>query len=113
MALTPTQEKLQFQQGKDIETILKDALESRRGQKHLIARVAFDLGLTDATVYQWCREFGINIDEYRRQTVDAEKAGQESRAMTHELTHSPESPVPDCEWCREARERVLAEGASE
>ena len=43
------------------------------------------------------------------------QAGQEaeSRAMTHELSHSQESPVPDCEWCREARERVLAEGASE
>ena len=66
MPLTPTQEKLQFQQGKDIETILKDALESRRAQKRMVARVALDLGLTDATVYQWCREFGIDIDDYRR-----------------------------------------------
>ena len=40
------------------------------------------------------------------------RAGQdaESRAMTHELTHSPESPVPGCEWCQESHERVLAEG---
>ena len=65
MPLTPTQEKLQFQQGKDIETILKDALESRRAQKHMVARAALDLELTDATVYQWCREFGIDIDDYR------------------------------------------------
>ena len=64
MALTPTQEKLEVQKGKDIRTVVAEALESRRGEKHMVARVAFDLGLTDATVYQWCREFGI--DEYRR-----------------------------------------------
>ena len=66
MPLTPTQEKLEAQKGKDVRTIVLEALEARRGQKHLIARVAFDLGLTDATVYQWCREFGVNIDDYRR-----------------------------------------------
>ena len=71
MALTPTQEKLEAQKGKNVRSILIEAMETRRGQKHMIARVAFDLGLTDATVYQWCREFNIDIDEYRRQEVGA------------------------------------------
>ena len=65
MALTPTQEKLQVQLGKDIRTVLQDALEFRRAQKHMVARVALDLGLTDATVYQWCRELGIDVEKYR------------------------------------------------
>ena len=66
MTLTPTQEKLEAQLGKDIKTILQDALEARRGQKHMVAVAALDLGLTDATFYQWCREFRIDMDEYRR-----------------------------------------------
>ena len=28
--------------------------------------VAVDLEVTDATVYRWCEELGIDIDEYRR-----------------------------------------------
>ena len=86
MTLTPTQEKLEAQLGKDIKTILQEALEARRAQKHMVTIAAMDLGVTDATVYQWCREFGIDIDEYRRPAPDAEKAAEE------------------------ARERVLAEG---
>ena len=46
--------------------MLTDALETRRGQTHLAARAALDLGLTNATIYQWCREFGIDIEPYRR-----------------------------------------------
>ena len=75
MALTTTQEKLQAQMGRDIQSVLMEALETRRGQTHLVARAALDLGLTDATLYQWCREFGINIDEYRR-SVDAAGRGE-------------------------------------
>ena len=65
MNKTPTQEKLEAQQGKDIGEVLRSALSIRRGQKHMVALAALDLGLTDATVYQWCREFSIDIDEYR------------------------------------------------
>ena len=36
----------------------------------MVTLAAIDLGVTDATLYQWCREFGIDIDEYRR-PVDA------------------------------------------
>ncbi len=30
--------------------------------------VAVDLEVADATVYRWCEELGIDIDEYRRAT---------------------------------------------
>ena len=76
MAKTPTQEKLEAQQGKDIEQILHEALEARRGQKHMVTIAAFALGVTDATFYQWCREFGINIDDYRRPAEDEEARQQ-------------------------------------
>ena len=66
MSKTPTQEKLEAQRGGDIAQILREALEGRRDQKHMVTIAAMDLGVTDATLYQWCREFGIDIDEYRR-----------------------------------------------
>ena len=66
MTKTPTQEKLEAQRGK----IVRDALEERRGQKHMVTIAAMDLGVTDATLYQWCREVGVDIDEYRRASVE-------------------------------------------
>ena len=75
MALTILQEKLEVQFGKDIRSVLVDALEARRGQTHFVARAALDLGITNATVYQWCREFGINIEPYRRPLADPDPAG--------------------------------------
>ncbi len=70
MALTPTQEKLEAQKGKAIAEVLREALDARRGQKHMVVLAAMDLGLVDATFYQWCREFGIDIDDYRRLAGD-------------------------------------------
>ena len=66
MARTATQEKLEAQRGKDIAELLRDALEEHRGAKHMVTLAALSLGLADATFYQWCREFGVNIDDYRR-----------------------------------------------
>ena len=66
MSKTPMQERLEAQRGRDIAQILREALEGRRGQKHMVTIAAMELGVTDATLYQWCREFGINVDEYRR-----------------------------------------------
>ena len=79
MTKTPMQEKLEAQRGKDIAEVLRDALETRRGQKHMVTIAAMELGVTDATLYQWCREFGIDINDYRRPTMGAEKAAQEAR----------------------------------
>ena len=72
MALTPTQEKLEAQKGKGIADVLRSALEARRCQKHMVTLASIDLGVTDATFYQWCREFNINTDEYRRPAQDVE-----------------------------------------
>ena len=69
MSKTPTQEKLEAQRGKDIAEIVRDALEERRGQKHMVTFTAMDLGVTDAALYQWCREVRVDIDEYRRPAV--------------------------------------------
>ena len=68
MARTATQEKLEAQKGKDIIELLRDSLEGHRGQKHMVTLAALDLGLADATFYQWCRELAIDIDDYRRAT---------------------------------------------
>ena len=69
MAKTPTQEKLEAQRSNGIADILREALEGRRGQKQMVTIAAMDLGVTGATLYQWCREFGIDIDDYRRAAV--------------------------------------------
>ncbi len=66
MPKTPTQEKLEAQRSKGMADILREALDGRRCQKHMVTIAAMDLGVTDATLCQWCREFGIDIDEYRR-----------------------------------------------
>ena len=66
MARTLLQEKLELQHGKPIDEVLRDALENRRGHKGLPYLAAADVGISDGTLYWWCREFGIDIDEYRR-----------------------------------------------
>ena len=74
MFKTPTQEKLEAQRSKGMADILREGLEGRRGQKHMVTMAAMDLGVTDATLYQWCREFGIDINEYRRAAVWEEES---------------------------------------
>ena len=66
MAKTLLQEKLEHQHGKSIEEILRGALQSHRGRKGLPILIAAELGISDGTLYWWCRELGIDIDEYRR-----------------------------------------------
>ena len=75
MTKTPMQEKLEAQRGKDIAEVLRDALETRRGQKHMVTIAAMELGVTDATLYQWCRGFGIDINDYRWPTMGAGEGG--------------------------------------
>lgn len=66
MNKTPTQEKLEAQRHKDIKDIVMGALEKYRGQqKHLAALAAIELDISDAALYRWCRDLGINIDDYR------------------------------------------------
>ena len=74
MERTLLQEKLELQRGKPIQDLLREALEAYRGHKGLPYLVAADIGISDGTLYQWCREFGIDIDEYRRPAVREEEA---------------------------------------
>ena len=68
MFKSPTQEKLEAQRKKDIRDIITDVLEKFRGRRNFMMLVAVDLEVADATVYRWCEELGIDIDEYRRAT---------------------------------------------
>ena len=67
---TDRQTVLELQRSKPIEEILREALENNRGSKFLMTYVALDLQVTDATVYNWCSDLGIDIDEYRRPAVE-------------------------------------------
>ena len=71
---SPTQEKLEAQRHQDIREIVAGSLDKYRGRKNFLMLVALDLEVSDATIYRWCEDLDINIDEYRRGTVA--KAGQ-------------------------------------
>ena len=61
-----TQQKLETQRGGGIREIVIDSLRRHRGRRNLVMLVSVDLEITDSTLYRWCEELGINIDEYRR-----------------------------------------------
>ena len=65
---TPTQEKLEAQRGQDIKQIVTEALETHRG-KFAALRASMELEISDATLYSWCREYGIAVEDY---TIGAE-----------------------------------------
>ena len=81
MVKSPTQEKLEAQRNQDIREIVAGALERFRGRKNLLPLVAVDLGVSGMTVYRWCEDLGINIDEYRR---PADPAGAETHDRSSE-----------------------------
>ena len=68
MDKTDRQVILELQHGKTIEAVLRDTLAKFRGRKSYVALSAIDLGLSDATLYGWCEELGIDIKEYRGPT---------------------------------------------
>ena len=76
---TDRQTVLELRRGKPIVEILRESLEKNRGKRFLVALVALDLGVTDATVYNWCETLGIDIDQYRRPAPSAEKGAAEAR----------------------------------
>ena len=65
---TDKQMLLEVQRGKAVEEILRESLAAHRGQRNMTMLVAVELGVSDATVYNWCEDLGINIDDYRRAT---------------------------------------------
>ena len=52
--------------GKNIREIIEDVMRERQGQKLLVSRAAVDMDISDATLYQWCRDLGIAIEGYRK-----------------------------------------------
>ena len=70
MEKSPTQEKLEAQRHQDIREVVASALGRYRDRKNLLMLVAVDLGVSNATVYRWCEDLGINIDDYRRPVGD-------------------------------------------
>ena len=51
--------------GMPIEDVLRAALESHRGEKYLMSRVAHDLDLSTETCRRWCESLNIDIAPYR------------------------------------------------
>ena len=79
MFKSPTQEKLEAQRQGDIYDIVVDSLIRYQGRRNMVILVCADLDISDATLYRWCEDLDIDIDEYRRVAVDAEKAAAEAR----------------------------------
>ena len=65
MKKTVVQEKLELQHGKPFEDVLRDTLESHRGRRNMVTSAALELGVTDATIYTWCRSLDIEVDRFR------------------------------------------------
>ena len=63
---SPTQLMLEAQRRLDIRGIVLGSLQQHRAQKNLVLLVALDLGVSDVTVYRWCEDLGIDINDYRR-----------------------------------------------
>ena len=74
MIKSPTQEKLEAQRNQDIRDIVLGALRKFRGRRNMLMLVSVELEVSDATVYRWCEDLGIDINDYRRPAVGAEKA---------------------------------------
>lgn len=65
-AKTPVQEKLEAQRQKGIREIVVEALNENRGDRLVTSGAAKNLGVSKATLYQWCRELEINPAHYRQ-----------------------------------------------
>ncbi len=77
-----TQQKLEAQRGGDIREIVIDSLRQHRGLRNMVVLVSVDLEITDTTLYRWCEDLGIDIDEYRRPAKAAQ--GVKERALAEE-----------------------------
>ena len=66
-----TQQRLEVQREADIREIVMAAFRRAQAHRNMVTLVAVDLGITAATLYNWCRELGISIDDYRKQEVSA------------------------------------------
>ena len=58
---------LEVQRNKNIKDIVLEALNLHRGTKSSIQRASLELGISDATLYNWCRALEIPLSEYRQE----------------------------------------------
>lgn len=65
MLKTDKQLLLEAQRGKDLKEILIESLQAHRGKKNMILAVALDVGVSHATIYDWCRDLGIDLNEFK------------------------------------------------
>ena len=65
MLKTPKQEILELRNGMPIEDLLRATLEKFRGRHNRATLAAVFLEVSTATLYNWCAQYGIDINEYR------------------------------------------------
>ena len=68
---TDKQTLLELQRSQPIEKVVRSTLSKYKGQRMLVVRAALDLGISVGTLYNWCSELEIDIDEYRRPVASA------------------------------------------
>ena len=81
MQKTTTQQLIEAQNpGESIREVIEDVMKSRQGQRLLVSRAAIDMNISDATIYQWCRDLGIIVEGYRRSKEDGPHEKQRTTA---------------------------------
>ncbi len=55
--------------GQDWQDVFRNSLSRHRGQRNLVALVSADVGISNPTLYKYCRALGINLNDYRTPTV--------------------------------------------
>ena len=73
MIKTASQQVLEARRGQCIKTIVTAVLSRFQGRRNIVTLAAADLDISDNTLYRWCNDLGIDIDEYRRPAVAEQK----------------------------------------
>ena len=81
---TDRQSLLELRLGKGVEEILTDALAKYAGRPHLTMLVGVDLGVSHSTVHNWCSQFRIDLEHFRRPKT--EPAEVEAQAVVDDQT---------------------------
>ena len=76
---TDKQALLEVQHGKPVQDILKESLTRHRCRRNITMLVGVDLDVSDATIYNWCDQLGIDISEYRRPADASEPTSEAAK----------------------------------
>ena len=72
--MSDRQALLEAQLQKSIREIVLESLSRYGAEKYVIQKASLGLGISDATLYNWCCDLGIDIDDYK-QPVAVEEQG--------------------------------------